>query len=187
MTNPLLRLVFGIQVFDTNKSTRLVVSGSVGVTPVPPLTGLRRHDSATFSANYASGEWGVDLDAGDYIIRIETDSWAGSELEINVLLEPSQPDVRFVYWGNLPESSTEGIASWNDTYAIVDPPTTSTIGSPKDPWPPPPPPAKRTAISGTSSATWFASSLDPLWDQSSTDMRSGAPGSGGDPPPRRRE
>ena len=184
MTNPLIRLVFGVQILDS-KPTRLVVTGSLGSSP-PPLTGLRRSDSWTFSESYASDAWTADLDAGDYLVRIETDSWTAAGLTIDAELDTGQDQPRFVFWGILPETEKEGLASWHTTRLVVDPPTTSTTSNPKDPWPPPPPPAQRTAVSPSGALTWFTNQLAPLFAQSSTDQRAGAPGSGGPPPPRRR-
>jgi hypothetical protein len=185
MTNPLIRLVFGVQILD-EKTTRLVVSGALGLSPMPPLTGVRRSDSATFSESCSSNTWTVDLDQGDYIVRIEASSWTEAVLTIEAQLDTGQLAPRFVYWGNLPESNTEGLAGWIETSATVDPPDTSTIGNPKDPCPPPPPPNKRSSVSPSAAVTWFSNTLDPLWDQASTDQRGGAPGTGGPPPPRHR-
>ena len=183
MTNPLIRLGFGVQIRD-EKPTRLVVTGALGLSPMPPLTGIRRSDAWTFSQACASNTWTVDLDPGDYVIRIETEAWTEAEIAIAAQLDTGQLAPRFVYWGNLPESNTEGLAGWLDTNLAVDPPSTSTIGNPKDPWPPPPPPNKRDAVTPSAAVSWFSSTLDPLWDQSVSDQRGGAHGIGGPPPAR---
>ena len=185
MTNPLIRLVFGIQALD-EKSTRLIITSSSPLaTPPPPLAGLRRSDGGTFTVAYAQNAWTVELAPDDYVLRIETEAWAAASIAIAVDLQEDSVTPRFVYWGMI-DPSTEGIAGWRASEATVDPPATSMTSNPKDPWPPPPPPDKRSTITPTAALTWFTDQLDPLWDQTSTDQRDGAPGSGGAPPPRRR-
>ena len=153
----LTRMIFAIQMTDP-KPTRLRVSGDVG-TPAPMMTSLRRGDSKPSSVGCVDGSWTMDLDAGDYLVEIQVESWIAGRLDIVTELTPGQSPPTFVYHGPLPQSpSPVGLAAWKATALYIDPPESSAVNDSKDPWPPPPPPPPGVTLAPVSAA-WFTAEL----------------------------
>jgi hypothetical protein len=153
----LTRMIFAIQMTDP-KPTRLRVSGDVG-TPVPAMTSLRREGNPS-SVGCLDGSWTMDLDAGDYLVEIQVEDWVAGRLDIVTELTPGQSPPTFVYHGPLPESpSPVGLAAWKATTLYIDPPESSAVSDPKDPWPPPPPPPPLRVTLALGSAAWFTAEL----------------------------
>lgn len=146
----LTRMIFAIQMTDP-KPTRLRVSGDVG-TPAPVMTSLRRGDREPSSVACADGSWTMDLDAGDYLIEIQVESWVPGRLDIVTELAPGQRPPTFVHHGPRSGSpSPGGLAAWAAPALAVD--------DSKDPWPPPPPPTAPTATLAQVSSAWFTAEL----------------------------
>ena len=144
----LTRMIFAIQMTDP-KPTRLRVSGDVG-TPAPVMTSLRHGDSKPSSVSCVDGWWTMDLDAGDYLIEIQVETWVAGRLAIVTELTPGQSPPTFVDHGSLRRSpSPGGLAAWQGTALAVD--------DSKDPWPPPPPPPMVTLAE--ESSKWFTAQL----------------------------
>jgi hypothetical protein len=154
----LTRMIFAIQMTDP-KPTRLRVRGDVG-TPAPTMTSLRREGSAPPSVGYVDGSWTMDLDAGDYLIEIQVEDWVPGRLDIVTELTPGQSPPTFVYHGPLPEGpSPVGLVAWKATALYIDPPESSAVSDPKDPWPPPPPPPPLRVTLALGSSSWFTTEL----------------------------
>lgn len=168
----LTRMIFAIQMTDP-KPTRLRVSGDVG-TPAPPMTSLRRGDSAPSSVDCVDGSWTVDLGAGDYLIEIQVEDWVAGRLDIVAELTPGQSSPTFAYYGPLSQSpSPVGFAAWADTALYIDPPASSAADDPKDPWPPPPPPLRVTLAQVSSD--WFTTQLTAARTRIATQLAGKAP------------
>lgn len=154
----LTRMIFAIQMTDP-RPTRLRVSGDVG-TPAPAMTSLRRGDREPPSAGCVDGSWTMDLEAGDYLVEIQVESWVAGRLDIVTELAPGQSPPTFVYPGPLPGSpSPDGLAAWEATALYIDPPESSVVDDPKDPWPPPPPPLTPPVTLAQVSSEWFTAEL----------------------------
>ena len=148
----LTRMIFAIQATDTHP-TRLRVRGEIG-TPAPAMTRLRHGDREPSSVGCVDGSWTMDLDAGDYLVELQVESWIAGRLDVVAELTPGQRPPVFVYYGPLPGSSPPiDLAAWEATALYIDPPASSATGDPKDPWPPPPPPP-RVALA-LDSLAWF--------------------------------
>jgi hypothetical protein len=101
----------------------------------------------------------MDLAAGDYLVEIQVEKWLAGRLDITAEPTPGQRPPVFVYYGALPEGSPpDGLAAWEAAALYIDPPETSIVDDPKDPWPPPPPPPPRIALDPVSAA-WFTAEL----------------------------
>lgn len=152
----LTRMIFGIQ--TTAAPTRLRVSGKVG-TPAPVMTSLHREGTPPSSVGCVDGAWTMDLDAGDHLVEIQVEQWLAGRLDITTEPPPGHRSPIFVYFGPLPEGSPQdGLAAWETAALRIDPPETSIVDDPKDPWPPPPPPPPRVALA-PASAAWFTAAL----------------------------
>jgi hypothetical protein len=152
------RMIFAVQMTDP-RPTRLRVSGDVG-TPAPAMTGLRRGGRKPPAIGCVDGSWTMDLDAGDYLVEIQVEHWVPGRLDIVTELAPGQSPPTFVYHGPLPGGpSPGGLATWKATALYTDPPESSAVDDPKDPWPPPPPPAAPTVTLAQVSSEWFTAEL----------------------------
>jgi hypothetical protein len=147
----LTRMIFAIQMTDP-RPTRLRVSGDVG-TPAPPMTSRRRGDSAPSSVDCIDSSWTMDLDAGDYLIEIQAESWTAGRFDIVAELAPGQSSPIFVDHGSLRRSpSPDGLTTWKDVTLAAD--------DSKDPWPPPPPPLTTSTVTlAQVSSEWFTGEL----------------------------
>jgi hypothetical protein len=153
----LTRMIFAIQTTDP-KPTRVRVSGDVG-TPAPAMTRWRRGDSTPAPVSCLDGAWTMDLERGDYLVELQAATWVAGRLDIVVELTPGQSPPTFVYQGPPSQSpSAVGLVAWSATALYVDPPESSFVADPKDPWPPPPPPAVRVTLAQVSAA-WFTAEL----------------------------
>jgi hypothetical protein len=156
----LTRMIFAIQTSDP-KPTRLRVTGDVG-TPAPAMTRVRRGDSEPFPVDCVNGSWTMDLDAGDYVIKLQVESWVPGRLDIVAELTPGQSPPTFVSYGPLSQSpSPVGLAAWTATALYIDSPESLAANDSKDPWPPPPPPL--TVTLAPVSSEWFTAELAAAW------------------------
>ena len=155
----LTRMIFAIQMTDT-KPTRLRVRGDAG-TPTPAMTSLRRGGSKPSSVDCVDGSWTMDLDAGDYLIEIQVETWLAGRLDIVTMLTPGQSPPAFVYYGRIARGpSPIGLAAWEFTAMYIDPPESSFVDDSKDPWPPPPPPLTTPTVTlAQVSSGWFTAEL----------------------------
>jgi len=155
----LTRMIFAIQMTDP-KPTRLRVTGDVG-TPAPGMTSRRRGDSDPSSVGCVDGSWTMDLDAGDYLIEIQVEDWVPGRLDVVAELAPGQSPPTIVHHGPLARgSSSVGLAAWGATTLYIDPPESSFVDDPKDPWPPPPPPLTTPTVTlAQVSSDWFTAEL----------------------------
>lgn len=154
----LIRMIFAVQMTDP-RPTRLRVSGDVGI-PAPAMTCLRRGDREPSSVGCIDGSWTMDLDAGDYLVEIQVENWVAGRLDIVTELSPGQSPPTFVHQGPLPRSPAPcGLAAWAAPALYVDPPESSAVDDPKDPWPPPPPPTLSTVTLAQVSSEWFTAEL----------------------------
>ncbi|MCW5801068.1 MAG: hypothetical protein KIT31_01550 [Deltaproteobacteria bacterium] len=154
----LTRLIFAIQTTDPSP-TRIHVSGDVGT---PAMSCLRRGVGSSSIAN-VDGVWTADLDAGDYILELQVETWLAGAMAISVELAVGQTAPNFVYYGPIPPNTTLELAAFDGTSFRTDPPLVAAVQDPKDPWPPPPPPRRITLA--TASETWFTTELAAAWNR----------------------
>lgn len=151
----LLRMIVPIQIIS--KPTRIRVTGDVGENV--QMTAVRRGGGAPSPVSRVDGAWTMDLDDGDHVLSIETENWYAGRLDVEPLLTSGQSAPRFVYFGDLGSPPAPTVAAWTASVIYIDPPTSSAVGDPKDPWPPPPPPPPGSFSLDPTSETWFASTL----------------------------
>ncbi|MEZ4363838.1 MAG: hypothetical protein R3B48_26920 [Kofleriaceae bacterium] len=112
------------------------------------MTISRRGASAPLSAACVNGSWTMDLDAGDYLMELQTESWQGGGLTIVAELGPNQSAPAFVVYSPPAAGGSQGsLSAWQAKEL-------SYISDPKDPWPPPPPPTFAVVLT-PESAAWF--------------------------------
>lgn len=153
---PLVRMIFGLRIAKAEAPTSLEIAGSFGA-PEPQLS-VRRSDGWTQQVSWLAPGWKLELTEGDYVVTMVVDTWHAGALVIAAI--NSTGAVTFAYYGLLPDTGATELAAWSAATTLVDPPTTSVTGDPKDPWPPPPPPPSRTKLSG---ASWLESELHAAW------------------------
>lgn len=146
---PLTKLIFGLH--TTSTKVTLTVGGQPA-DPATVLTVIKSGSSTPASVPWDDKEtaWMIDLEAGDYLVKMEVPSeeeWFNGALPVTV---SDPPEATFVFHGPETESpNTHETLAWTSS-------ATAAGSDPKDPWPPP---AAVAATLPTASFDWHDSML----------------------------